>query len=192
MDDWRAAFAYREQRSTWLGFPMVLGMSLSTFTVIHVVISLIAIASGVVTVAGMVASHRLPTWTAIFLVTTVLTSVTGFLFPFTEVKPSHIFGVISLVVLALAVAGLYVFDLRGRWRATYVITSMVALYLNAFVLVVQAFQKVPALNPLAPTGSEPPFAVAQVLLLAICVWAGYQATRGFQPHRPTVGVAAAL
>jgi hypothetical protein len=161
---------------------MVLGMSILTFTIVHVIISLVAIVSGFVVLYGMFKSDRMPTWTAIFLWTTVLTSVTGFMFPFDgEVKPSHIFGVISLVVLALALAGLYLFHLGGRWRSTYVISSLVALYLNTFVLVVQSFQKVPFLTPLAPTQSEPPFAVAQLALLGFILWAGYRAVRSFRP-----------
>jgi hypothetical protein len=104
------------------------------------------------------------------------------MFPFTEVKPSHTFGVISLVVLALALAGLYLCHLDGRWRSTYVISSLVALYLNTFVLVVQSFQKVPFLSPLAPTQSEPPFAVAQLALLVFIIWAGVKAVRSFRPQ----------
>lgn len=160
---------------------MVLGMSILTFTIVHVIISLVAIISGFVVLYGMFKSDRMPTWTAVFLATTVLTSVTGFMFPFNGVLPSHIFGVISLVVLALALAGLYLFQLGGRWRSTYVISSLVALYLNTFVLVVQSFQKVPFLTPLAPTQSEPPFAVAQLALLVFILWAGYKAVRTFRP-----------
>lgn len=160
---------------------MVLGMSLAVFTVVHVVISLVAIVTGFVVLYGLFKSNRMPTWTAVFLVTTVLTSVTGFLFPFTGVLPSHIFGVISLVVLALAIAGLYLFHLGGRWRSTYVISSLVALYLNTFVVIVQSFQKVPFLNPLVPTQSEPPFAVAQLALLVFMIWAGYKSVRLFHP-----------
>ena len=159
----------------------MLGMSLLTFTIVHVIISLVGIVSGFVVLYGMFKADRMPTWTAVFLASTVLTSVTGFMFPFTEVKPSHIFGVISLVVLALALAGLYAFHLDGRWRSTYVISSLVALYLNTFVLVVQSFQKVPFLTPLAPTQSEPPFAVAQLALLVFTIWAGVKAVRAFRP-----------
>ena len=156
-------------------------MSLAVFTIVHVAISLVAIVTGFVVLYGLFKSNLMPTWTAVFLVTTVLTSVTGFLFPFNGVLPSHIFGVISLVVLALAIAGLYLFHLGGRWRSTYIVSSLVALYLNTFVLIVQSFQKVPFLNPLAPTGSEPPFAVAQLALLVFMIWAGYRAVRLFHP-----------
>jgi hypothetical protein len=156
-------------------------MSLAVFTIVHVVISLVAIVTGFVVLYGLFKSDRMPTWTAVFLVTTVLTSATGFLFPFNGVLPSHIFGVISLVVLALAIAGLYLFQLGGRWRSTYVVSSLVALYLNTFVLIVQSFQKVPFLNPLAPTQAEPPFAVAQLALLVFMIWAGYKTVRLFHP-----------
>jgi hypothetical protein len=160
---------------------MVLGMSLATFTVLHVVISLIAIVTGFVVVCGMIKANPLPLWTAVFLVTTVLTSVTGFFFPFEKLLPSHIFGIISLPVLALSLAGLYLFHLAGRWRWIYVVTSIFALYLNTFVLVVQSFLKVPFLQPLAPTQSEPPFAVAQLLVLVLCAALGYLAVRRFRP-----------
>ena len=160
---------------------MVLGMSLATFTVVHVVVSLLGVFAGIVVAAGMLRSNRLPGWTALFLATTVLTSVTGFLFPFDGLKPSHVFGIISLPLLAVALLGLYAFGLSGRWRWIYVVTSMVALYLNAFVTVVQAFLKIPFLTSLAPTQSEPPFAVAQVVLLVVFVWLGYAAVRSFRP-----------
>jgi len=156
-------------------------MSLVTFTVLHVIVSLVGIVTGLVAVLGMLSAKRLPIWTAVFLATTVLTSVTGFMFPFTTVKPSHIFGDISLVLLALAVIGLYRFNLAGPWRRVYVITALVSLYLNVFVLVVQSFQKVPFLAPLAPTGTEPPFAVAQLLVLVVFIWLGFKAVRGFHP-----------
>ena len=160
---------------------MVLGMSLSTFTLLHVVISLVGIATGFVVVYGMLGSHRLSTWTAVFLATTVLTSVTGFLFPFEKLLPSHIFGVISLVVLALAILGLYVHRLVGRWRWIHVVGSIVALYLNSFVGVVQAFLKISPLTALAPTQSEPPFAIAQLVLLVIVVVLGFLAVRSLRP-----------
>ena len=160
---------------------MVLGMSVVTFTVLHVNISLVGIVTGLVAVLGMLSAKRLPIWTAVFLATTVLTSVTGFMFPFTTVKPSHIFGDISLVLLASAVIGLYRFNLAGPWRRVHVITALVSLSLNVFVLVVQSFQKVPFLAPLAPTGTEPPFAVAQLLVLVVFIWLGFKAVRGFHP-----------
>lgn len=160
---------------------MVFGMSLATFTLLHVAISLIAIVTGLVVATGMGRSNRLPGWTAVFLVTTFLTSATGFGFPFTGLLPSHIFGVITLVVMAVSVPGLYLFHLAGHWRWIYIVGAVFTLYLNVFVLVVQAFLKVPFLTPLAPTQSEPPFAVAQLVALVLCVWLGVRAVRGFRP-----------
>ena len=130
---------------------MTLGLSLYAFTALHVVISLIAIASGLVVVAQMIGGRKSEPWTAFFLATTVLTSVTGFMFPSKAFGPPHVFGVISLIVLALAVVGWYQRRLAGAWRWIYVVTATIALYLNVFTLVVQAFQKVPPLNALAPT-----------------------------------------
>ena len=171
---------------------MVLGMSLGTFTLLHVVISLVGIVTGFVVVFGMLSARRLGTWTAIFLATTILTSVTGFLFPFERVLPSHIFGVISLVVLALARLGLYGYRLAGRWRWIYVVSALVALYLNSFVGVVQAFLKIPPLTSLAPTQSEPPFAIAQLVLLAAFIWLGVLAVRRFRPRTDSPPLADAV
>jgi hypothetical protein len=164
---------------------MILGMSLSTFTTVHVIISLIGIVTGIVVVLGMLGGRKLGGWTAIFLATTVLTSVTGFLFPFTKLLPSHVVGIISLVVLAVAVLALYVFHLDGPWRWIYVAGAILALYLNAFVAVVQAFQKLAFLQPLAPTQAEAPFIVAQVAVLAIFAALGLLAVRRFHPSMPT-------
>jgi hypothetical protein len=161
---------------------MVLGMSLATFTLLHVAISLVGIGSGIVVAIGMLGSKRLASWTALFLATTILTSVTGFFFPFEKLMPSHIVGVISLIVLAVALVALYGYRLAGRWRAVYVVTSLVALYLNVFVLVVQMFLKIPPLTALAPTQSEPPFAVAQLLVLVIFIGLGVLAVRSFHPE----------
>src|SRR5271154_5657657 len=136
---------------------MILGMSIATFTLVHVIVSLIGIASGFIVLFGMFGSHRLPGWTALFLLTTVLTSVTGFFFPATTLTPAGIFGIISLVVLVAALIALYVFHLRGAWRWIYAGGAVIALYLNCFVLIAQAFAKIPVLQPLAPTQSEPPF-----------------------------------
>jgi hypothetical protein len=144
-------------------------------------LSLVGIFSGVVVLAGMLRSNALSMWTAVFLATTVLTSVTGFFFPVDRVLPSHIVGVLSLVVLAGALLALYVYHLQRHWRWIYVATAMAALYLNVFVGVVQAFLKLPFLKPLAPTQSEPPFVVAQVIVLALFVLLGIMALRSFQP-----------
>ncbi len=136
---------------------------LKTFTLIHVISSLVAVGSGFVVLYGMIAGKRLDAWTAFFLATTIATSVTGFGFPIKGVTPGIVLGVISLVVLAVAVYARYGGHLAGIWRLVYVITAVIALYLNVLVLIVQSFQKVPALNELAPTGSEPPVIIAQVV-----------------------------
>jgi hypothetical protein len=160
---------------------MIWGMPAGTFTLVHVVISLIGILSGFVVALGLLKSSRPTAWTAIFLLTTILTSVTGFGFPFDRFLPSHWVGFISLVVLAVALLALYAFNLSGPWRWIYVVTALVALYLNVFVAVVQAFQKLAFLQPLAPTQSEPPFLVAQITVLAIFVALGAVAARRFHP-----------
>ena len=146
---------------------MVLGMSLETFTLIHVLISLVGIASGLVVLYGFLTNRRLDAWTAVFLLTTALTSLTGFLFPFTAVTPAIKLGIISLVVLAIAIVTRYVQHLT--WRKTYVIAACMALYFNIFVLVVQSFEKVPSLKAIAPTQKEPPFAIAQITVLLLFV-----------------------
>jgi hypothetical protein len=144
---------------------MTLGMSLATFTLVHVLISLAGIGSGLVVLFGMLTGRRMDGWTVFFLATTVLTSLTGYGFPFTHLLPSHIVGVLSLIALAIAILARYSRRLAGGWRKTYVITAMIALYFNVFVLVVQSFEKVPALNALAPTQKEPPFVIAQLLVM---------------------------
>ena len=144
---------------------MILGMSLAGFTVLHLIISMIAIGLGFVVAGGMLASNRLPGWTLWFLVLTILTSATGFLFPFTKLLPSHIVALISLALLAIAVYALYAKGLAGIWRTVYVVTAMLALWFNVFVLIAQSFQKVALLNVYAPTGAEPPFAITQGIVL---------------------------
>ena len=163
---------------------MILGLSTSAFTTLHVIISLVGILSGFLVVFGWLKGSSSAGMTALFLVTTVLTSVTGFLFPFTAWGPPQIVGAISLVALAVAIAALYVFHLAGPWRWIYIVTATLALYFNCFVAVVQAFQKVPALQPLAPTQSEPPFQIAQIIVLAILVVLGFLAMRRFHPPKP--------
>lgn len=140
-----------------------------TFTKIHVVISLIGILTGVVVLIGLISGRRLNGWTAWFLVTTVATSVTGFLFPFHGVTPGIIVGIISLLLLAVAIFARYFRRFVGAWRWIYVVTAMTAFYLNVFVLIAQLFQKVPSLKVLAPTQTEPPFLVAQLSTLLIFV-----------------------
>src|SRR5713101_4329804 len=158
---------------------MILGMSISTFTLVHVVLSLVGIAAGLVVLFGMFSSKSLDGWTGLFLATTVLTSVTGFFFPSDRLLPSHIVGIISLVALAAAILALYVYRLAGPWRWIYVTGAVVALYLNLFVGVVQAFQKLPFLQRLAPTQSEPPFLAAQLIVLAVLIVFGFVAVRKF-------------
>ena len=162
---------------------MVLGMSLSTFTMLHVIISLIGVVSGLVVLSGLLGSKVMPSWTALFLVTTILTNATGFLFPFDKLLPSHIIAIISLVLLAIACIALYAMRLAGPWRWIYVVTALVSLYLNVFVLVIQGFLKVPALHALAPSvpPSEPPFAVVQGLVLLFFVLFIIGAWRRFHP-----------
>ena len=168
---------------------MMLGMTLSTFTLFHVVLSLVGIATGLIVVYGLMTGKRFDGWTATFLLFTVLTSLTGFLFPFTHLLPSHVVGILSLLMLAVAIIARYPRRLEGAWRRIYVICAMVALYLNCFVLVVQMFLKVPALHALAPKGNEPPFLVAQLALLAIFVWLTIVAARRFhcEPLAKVVG-----
>ena len=156
---------------------------LPMFTLIHVVISVLGIITGLVVVGGLMAGARMDGWTAFFLATTILTSVTGFGFPFTKVSPPHVVGAISLVVLAVCLAARYWNQMEGGWRTTYVVTAVAALYLNVFVLVVQLFAKTPALAQLAPTQQEAPFAVTQALVLALFVWIGWAAVRSFRPGR---------
>jgi len=156
--------------------------SLATFTLVHVVISLAGIASGFVVVFGLIGGKRLDRWTIGFLVTTVLTSVTGYGFPFDHLLPSHIVGGISLVVLAVAIFARYGRHMAGGWRRVYVIGAVVALYFNVFVLVVQLFRRVPALTALAPTQSEPPFAIAQGIVLLLFAALGVLATTRFRDY----------
>jgi hypothetical protein len=159
---------------------MVLGMSLSTFTLVHVLISLVGIASGLLVLYGLIKGKRFDGATAIFLVTTVLTSLTGFLFPFTHLLPSHVVGIISLVALAVAIGARYRLHLEGAWRSIYAVSAVLALYLNTFVLVVQSFLKMPAVHALAPTQKEPPFLIVQLIVLAIFVVLGIFAVKGFR------------
>jgi hypothetical protein len=148
---------------------VVWGMTLATFTTVHVVLSLIGIASGFVVMFGFLTGTRPRVGTIVFLIGTILTSVTGFGFPVARVLPSHVVGAISLVVLAVAIVALYALHIRAAWRGIYVVSVALALYLNVFVGVVQAFQKVPALHALAPQQTEPSFVIAQLLVLALFV-----------------------
>ena len=165
---------------------MILGMSLSAFTTVHVIISLIGIVAGIIVMFGLLGSNRMPGLTAIFLLFTVLTSATGFLIPpllSDKLLPSHIIGILSLVLLAIACFALYSQKLSGSWRWIYVVTAMTSLYLNIFVLVIQSFLKIPALHALAPSvpPSEPPFAIIQGIVLVFFIIVIIGGVRRFRP-----------
>ena len=166
---------------------MVFGIGITTFTLIHTVLSLIGIFAGLVVVGGLVAGKRLDGWTGLYVVTTVLTNVTGFGFPFVKFLPSHAVGVLSLVVLAVVIVARYVKHLAGAWRGVYVVTTVLALYLNVFVLINQLFLRLPALIVAAPHQKEPPFVVTQVLMLVMFLWLGKAALKGF--HGETAAMA---
>jgi hypothetical protein len=163
---------------------MILGMSTATYTLLHVLISLVGIGSGLIVMLGFLTGKRLDGWTAFFLVTTIATSVTGYGFPFIHLLPSHIVGAISLVMLAIAITARYARHLAGGWRRTYVITASIALYLNVFVLVVQSFEKVPALKALAPTQKEPPFLIAHLVVMALFIVLTILAAKRFHAEDP--------
>ncbi len=146
---------------------MIFGMT--PFTFLHVLISLVGIGSGFVVMYGLIAAKRLDLWTGLFLLTTVLTSVTGFFFPFEHFMPSHAVGILSLLVLAVAIYARYARHLAGAWRPTYVISAVIALYFNVFVLIAQLFLNVDALKALAPTQSEPPFLLTQLVVMAVFI-----------------------
>jgi hypothetical protein len=159
---------------------MIFGMSTSTFTLVHVLLSLMGIGSGLLVAYGLLLGKRFDGATAIFLVTTVLTSLTGFLFPFEHLLPSHVVGVISLVALAVAILARYALHLARIWRSIYVVCAVLSLYLSVFVLVAQIFLKVPAVHALAPTQKEPPFLVVQLVVMAIFVVLGIYAVKKFR------------
>jgi len=160
---------------------MVIGLSIHTFTIVHVGITLVAIVSGLVVLFGMLGAHRLPAWTALFLMTTILTSVTGFMFPIHGFTPALGTGAVSMLVLAVALIALYAKHLVGSWRWIYVVAAVSALYFNVLVLIVQSFQKVPTLNAIAPTQSEPPFLIAQGVALMAFLFLGIAAVFRFRP-----------
>jgi hypothetical protein len=159
---------------------MILGMSTSTYTLLHVVISLVGIASGLLVLYGMLTANRMDRMTALFLATTALTSLTGFAFPNEHITPGIVVGILSVAVLAIAILARYGRHMNGGWRSIYVITAAIALYFNCFVLVVQLFEKVPALHALAPTQKEPPFGIAQLLLFGIFVVLTIMAVKRFR------------
>jgi hypothetical protein len=157
---------------------MISGMS--TFTLVHVVLSLVGIFAGFVVVFGLLMAKPLDGWTALFLVTTALTSVTGFFFPFHGLTPGLVIGVLSLIALAIAIFARYQRHLAGGWRRSYVISSMIALYFNVFILIVQLYEKVPALKALAPTQSEAPFKLTQLTTLVLFIVLGILAAIRFR------------
>ncbi|SRR6266700_2587772 len=157
---------------------------LAPYTLIHVVISLIGIGSGLVVLYGLLFSERLDGWTMVFLSATMTTNITGFFFPFHGFKPSYVVGTISTIILVLAYLARYRHQLVGGWRATYVVTAIIGLYLNVFVLIVQSFMKLPALHALAPTQTEPPFKMAQLATLVLFIVLGAASVKKF--HVPEI------
>lgn len=164
---------------------MILGMTAFTFG--HVVLSLVGIFSGLIVVFGMLSGNGLGRITALFLITTAATSLTGFMFPFHGVTPGIVVGIVSILVLAVAAVARYGQRLAGSWRRTYVIAAVIAVYFNVFVLIAQLFEHVPSLHALAPKGSEPPFAITQVIVMVIFIALGIFAVKGFR--EPVVPVA---
>ena len=162
---------------------------LNAFTLFHVLLSLAGICTGLVVAGGLVSGKRLDGWTGAFLATTVATNVTGFGFPFETFLPSHAVAILSLLVLSVVLVARYLKRLEGRWRTVYVAGAIVALYLNVFVLIAQLFLRLPALIALSPTQKEPPFALTQLLVLALFAWVGWAAVRGFRAAAVTSGVA---
>jgi hypothetical protein len=161
---------------------MILGLDLTTFTLLHVLISLIGVVAGFVVMAELLTSRSSSGWTAIFLAATIVTSASGFLFPFSKLLPSHIVGIISLVLLAVALFSLYIQHMHGYWRPVYIVTALLSLYLNVFVMIIQAFLKIPVLKGLAPTQTESPFLIVQgVTLLCFMAIIGVAAVKYRQP-----------
>ncbi|MGH9743143.1 MAG: hypothetical protein ACRD51_12435 [Candidatus Acidiferrum sp.] len=157
-------------------------LDMTYFTFFHVLLSLVGIFTGFIAVFGMIAGKRLDGWNGLFLTTTALTSVTGFLFPFHKITPGIILGIISLVVLAVAIPARYLFDLAGAWRTIYAVTATIALYLNVFVLVAQLFAKVPALHAMAPKGNEPTFLISEIVVMALFIVLTIAAAIKFHPE----------
>jgi hypothetical protein len=160
---------------------MILGLSLEQFTYLHVFLSLVGIAAGIFIVYGLLNSRKLPILTALFLVTTAATSLTGFLFPFKGVTPGIILGILSMIVLILAAVALYSGKLAGVWRGTYVISACLAFYFNFFVLIAQSFAKVPALHAIAPSQASPGFGITQLAVLLIFILLTVRAFKKFRP-----------
>lgn len=166
---------------------MILGMTTSTFTLLHVLISLLGIGSGLVVMYGAFTANRMDRWTAFFLASTAATTLTGFAFPNAHITPGIVVGVLSLIVLAIAIVARYGLKLKGVWRSIFVVSAALALYFNVFVFVVQSFEKVPALRAIAPTQKEPPFAVTQLAVLVLFVVATVFAVKRFHPDSRLAG-----
>jgi hypothetical protein len=158
---------------------MIFGMD--TYTFIHVLLSLIGIVAGFVVLYGLLTANRMSAWTALFLATTLATTLTGFGFPYTGFTPAVGVGIVSTIVLVITIAARYAFRLRGSWRWIYAGGAVLSFYLNFFVLIAQSFQKIPVLNAFAPSGSEPPFAITQGIALLAFVIAGVLSLRTFKP-----------
>jgi hypothetical protein len=191
-DQWHFLPDERKIRACFgMEVPMVFGMSLATYTLIHVIISLIGIGSGLVVLFGMFGGKRLDGITALFLATTALTSLTGLGFPFEHVTPGIILAILSLIVLAIAIPARYSFHMAGKWRSFYIVTAVIALYFNCVALIGQSFLKIPALHALAPKGNEPPFTIAEGILLVLFIVAGVLAVKKFHPNATMTAVRAA-
>ena len=161
---------------------MILGLSLVQFTYLHVFMSLIGIGAGIFIIFGLLTSRRLSILTSLFLITTVLTSLTGFLYPFNGMTPGIVLGILSMIALILAIVGLYVRKLAGAWRGIYVVSVIVAFYFNFFVLVAQAFDKVPVLHAVAPSQKSPGFMIKQLAVLLIFILLTVRAVKKFHPE----------
>jgi len=164
--------------------------NITTFTFLHVALSVVGLIAGLVVVGGLMSGRRIDGWTGTFLVTTFLTNLSGFGFPFVQLLPSHVLGILSLILIPVVMYALYAKRLEGGWRRVYVVGAVVALYFNAFVLVAQLFHRIPALIVLAPKQKEPPFLIAQLLLLVLFIVLGRAASRGFAAAQGTIGVSA--
>jgi hypothetical protein len=158
---------------------MILGLSTAAFTQLHVLISLIGIAAGLLALFGLLGGKLYRLMSSLFLITTVLTSVTGFLFPFHGMTPGIILGILSMIVLLLAIWALYIGKLEGAWRGTYVVTSSLALWFNFFVLIAQSFAKIPALRAIAPSQASPAFGITQAVVLIVFLWLTVRAFKRF-------------
>jgi hypothetical protein len=169
-------------REVQTGRDRIMSTGLALFTIFHVFLSIAALVTGLVMLAGLLKARPYGGWTIAFLVSMAATMLTGFLFPFHGFTPALGVGIICILILGLAVIARYTFQMRGFWRPVYIVSGLTALYLNCFVFVVQAFQKIGPLHVLAPKGSEPPFAVVQAIVLLSFLFAGYLAVRGFRPR----------